>query len=477
MLFHSHEFFALLSLTLFAFWAFPGGRRASLLLGSLAFYAYSGLAMTALFLLIVWFSWRCFRWIRSGRRWAMPLGVAVNFANLFSFKYTGFLLTTLSDLGLDVGPQLDWVGAHVVLPIGISFYTFQLVAVLVDEWREPKVEVQNFAEFLLFISFFGQLIAGPIMRGHEFLPQLHRLKGPSRDQLVGGILLFATGLFKKAVITDLILAPRVDALFTGASSWDTPTSWFLGLLFGFQIYYDFSGYVDMALGLSKMFGLDLRANFNTPYVSRTPSEFWSRWNITLSRWFGDYVYIPLGGSKCGHWRTMRNLLITMLASGLWHGAGFTYIVWGGIHGLYLAAFHTARRYAPSVGKMLSDGNRLQPALVVSWALTFVVTTIAWVYFRATSVAQANAVVANMFGVGSGWRSLPLGSLSLLAAVFLSLHFAERFWLDRFEQAVPRLGAWWLRLPGPVQATVLFPLLIMALGITKKVQGAFIYFQF
>jgi alginate O-acetyltransferase complex protein AlgI len=477
MLFHTHEFFALLALICLGFWLLPSMRRVTLLAGSIAFYAYAGIPMTVLFVSVSWISWRCFRLIRAGHRWAMPIGLFVNFANLFTFKYTTFFLLTLGDLGVDVGHQLDWVGAHFVLPVGISFYTFQLVAALVDEWREPTLDVRSFAEWMLFVSFLGQLIAGPIMRGNEFFPQLHRFPGPRREQLIGGTLLFITGLFKKAILTDRILGPRVDELFAQATAWDTPSSWLLGLLFGFQIYFDFSGYVDMALGIGKFFGLELRPNFSTPYVSRTPSEFWSRWNITLSRWFGDYVYIPLGGSRGGHWRTMRNLMLTMLASGLWHGAGFTFLIWGGIHGLYLVCFHTLRWSVPVIDAELVRHERFGPLSVASWALTFVVTVVSWVYFRAASVAEANAVVSNMFGLGDGTRSTPLATPAMLCIAFLALHFLERAWLDRFERWVPEIGDAWMRIPGPVQAAFVAPCLVILLGVTKKVQGAFIYFQF
>jgi alginate O-acetyltransferase complex protein AlgI len=289
-------------------------------------------------------------------------------------------------------------------------------------------------------------------------------------------MLFLIGLIKKVIIADLILAPRVDVLFAASSEWSTATSWLLGLLFGFQIYFDFSGYVDMALGLGRLVGLELKPNFSTPYVARTPSEFWSRWNITLSRWFGDYVYIPLGGSRKGLTRTSANLFITMLASGLWHGAGFNYVLWGAIHGSWLCAYHATKQVIPSLAAAITK-PRWGIAAVSGWAMTFVVTVVAWVYFRATSVAEANMVLASMFGFGTGIRSLPLVKPLLLAAMLLALHFAEAEFLKRHDVCLDLISKFWRRVPGPMQALLVFPILLFALGITKEVQGAFIYFQF
>jgi alginate O-acetyltransferase complex protein AlgI len=476
MLFHSHEFLLLLTLTLVAFRFLAGWRHAVLLTASILFYAYAGLGITVLFLSVAFVSHRCFLAICAGRRWALPLGIAVNLLNLFTFKYTFFFLSILSDLGFAVAPQQEWVAVNVILPVGISFYTFQLMAVLIDAHRGVAIDVKNFREFLLFVTFFAQLIAGPIMRGAEFFPQLHTLRGPDHHQLMSGIQLILIGVFKKVVLTDYLLAPRVETLFADATTWNAPSAWLLGLLFGFQIYFDFSGYCDMALGLGKVFGLDLRVNFSTPYVSKTPSEFWSRWNITLSRWFGDYVYIPLGGNRVAVSRSIVNLMLTMLASGLWHGAGFTFVFWGAIHGGYLACFHLLRRLRPRLAESMTSGG-LGAAQVFGWATTFAVAVVAWVYFRASSLAEANAVVANMFGAGDGWRVADLEFLYPLAAVLLGFHFLERAWWERFDDVVEKTLSLWKRLPGPVQALAAFPLLVGVVGLTKKLQGSFIYFQF
>jgi alginate O-acetyltransferase complex protein AlgI len=472
MLFHSHEFLTLLVVTLTAFHLAPIHRRPLILLGaSLLFYAYAGLGMLALFLAVSAVAYACLRRVEAGdRQWA-AIGVAAILVNLIVFKYSAFLLDTAAPY-LDVAPARDWVTRQIILPVGISFYSFQLIAVLVDAARGQKLDVRSFRELLLFIMFFGHLIAGPIMRGREFFPQLHVLPGPSPAQLRTGVLLLIGGVIKKAIVADQLLAQRVDVLFASGPDLSIGAAWLAPMLFGFQIYFDFSGYVDMALGMSKLFGLELMPNFSTPYISRTPSEFWSRWNITLSRWFGDYVYIPLGGSRGALLLTIRNVLITMALSGLWHGAGWTFLIWGVIHGLYLTAYHVLRRAAPPAALALGSGG-LQ---WLGWAMTYTVTTLAWVYFRAPDLHSATAIVGNMCGVTPGSVAAPASSAAIVLAL-LALHRAEAWWIANLDATGAALGERWMRLPGPVQALAAFPILFVLIAITKVVRGAFIYFQF
>ncbi len=475
MLFHSHEFLALLVLTLVVFNRVSIDRRPAVLLSaSLIFYAYAGLGMLALFLSVSAFAYLCLRRIERGdRRWAV-VGVAVILLNLLLFKYSAFALDTMTGF-VDVAPARDWVTRHVILPVGISFYSFQLIAVLIDASRGQRLDVRSFRELLLFIMFFGHLIAGPIMRGREFFPQLHVLPGPSIAQVRTGVLLLIIGIVKKVIFADQLLAPRVDGLFASGAELSAGAAWLAPMLFGFQIYFDFSGYVDMALGMSKLFGLELMPNFRTPFIAHTPSEFWSRWNITLSRWFGDYVYIPLGGSRGELWQTIRNLLLTMALSGLWHGAGWTFLIWGVMHGAYLACYHVLRAVAPRIASSIAGGGLRW----LGWAATYAVTTIAWVYFRAPDVATANQIVGNMFDITSNASTtMPYswsGPVSIIA--LLMLHRAEAWWIANLDWISDALGERWMRLPGPVQALAAFPILFVILAITKVVRGAFIYFQF
>ena len=449
MLFHSHEFLALLVVTLVVFFIAPVPRRPIVLLAaSILFYGYSGLGMLLLFLAVAAFAHVSLRRIEAGDRKWVAIGVTGILVNLIAFKYSTFL------------------------PVGISFYSFQLIAVLIDAGRGQQLDVRSFRELLLFIMFFGHLIAGPIMRGREFFPQLHVLPGPSVSQVRTGVLLLVTGLIKKVVFADVLLSARVDGLFASGADLSVGAAWLAPLLFGFQIYFDFSGYVDMALGMSRLFGLELMPNFSTPYIARTPSEFWSRWNITLSRWFGDYVYIPLGGSHESLAITVRNLLFTMALSGLWHGAGWTFLIWGVMHGVFLVSFHVLRHAAPRLAAAVATGG-LQ---WLGWTVTFAVTTIAWVFFRAPDVAGAGVIVGNMFGITPGPIVAPLGGYAIAAAL-LVLHRAEAWWIANLDAIADRAGERWMRLPGPVQALAAFPILFFIIAITKVVRGTFIYFQF
>lgn len=472
MLFHSHEFLTLLIVTLAVFHFTPLHRRPIVLLtASLIFYASAGLGMLALFLVVSAFAYVCLRRIEAGsRKWAV-IGVTVILANLLFFKYSAFALDAIAPV-VNIAPARDWVARHVILPVGISFYSFQLIAVLIDAARGQRLDVRSFRELLLFIMFFGHLIAGPIMRGREFFPQLHVLPGPSAGQVRTGVLLLIIGVIKKVIFADELLAGRVDALFAAGGELSIAAAWLAPLLFGFQIYFDFSGYVDMALGMSKLFGLELMPNFSTPFIARTPSEFWSRWNITLSRWFGDYVYIPLGGSRGALWITLRNLLITMALSGLWHGAGWTFLIWGLIHGVYLVAYHVLKHIAPKAAASVATGG----AQGLGWAMTFAITTIAWVYFRAEDVRAANAIVGNMFGINSGSVAPPVNGY-LIAIALLVLHRIEAWWIANRDSIANAIGEGWMVLPGPVQALAAFPVLFIIVAITKVVRGAFIYFQF
>lgn len=475
MLFHSHEFLTLLAVTLVLFHLAPIQRRPVVLLtASLVFYAYAGLGMLALFLAVAGVAYVSLRRIEAGdRRWAV-IGVTAILANLIFFKYSAFALDAIGGF-VNVAPARDWVTRTVILPVGISFYSFQLIAILVDAYRGQKLDVRSFRELLLFIMFFGHLIAGPIMRGREFFPQLHVLPGPTIQQVRTGVLLLIAGVIKKVIFADQLLAGPVDELFQPGDvgfNLSISTAWLTAMLFGFQIYFDFSGYVDMALGMSKLFGLELMPNFSTPFVSHTPSEFWSRWNITLSRWFGDYVYIPLGGSRGALWQTIRNLLLTMALSGLWHGAGWTFLIWGVIHGVYLVTYHALRHVAPTAAASLATG-RLR---WLGWIATYAVTTLAWVYFRSPDVESANSLVGNMFGTGDQGVVAPM-RFYVIAALLLALHWIEAWWIANLDAIASAAGERWMRLPGPVQALAAFPVLFILVALTKVVRGAFIYFQF
>jgi alginate O-acetyltransferase complex protein AlgI len=322
------------------------------------------------------------------RRMVGLFGVALNLSVLGFFKYANFLIETAHDVS---GAQL----AHldIILPLGISFFTFQQIAYLVDVMRGAKVE-RDIVSFTLFVSFFPHLIAGPLVHHAEMIPQFKRERlGRSAWLAAQGWAIFVAGLFKKVVIADNLAQfanpsfAHVDIGGSLPSEW----AWLAILAYTLQIYFDFSGYSDMAIGLALMFGIRLPVNFRSPYKARSIIEFWRRWHITLSRFLRDYLYIPLGGNRFGTVRRYLNLMLTMLLGGLWHGAGWTFLIWGGLHGLYLVVNHQWRDHK----RRWPDGAVGRAA---AWALTFIAVVIAWVFFRARTLAGAGAMLASLAGL-------------------------------------------------------------------------------
>jgi len=325
-----------------------------------------------------------------GRRRVVGLiGVALNLALLCYFKYTNFIFDSLNML---TGAPLPLV--NIVLPLGISFFTFQQIAYLVDVMRGAPVE-RDVVSYTLFVSFFPHLIAGPLVHHAEMIPQFKRGR-TSRSAVLAarGLAIFAAGLFKKVVIADN-LAQFVSPVFAhldAGGGVTTPWAWLATLAYTFQIYFDFSGYSDMAVGLALLFGIRLPVNFRSPYKAMSIIEFWRRWHITLSRFLRDYLYIPLGGNRLGEQRRYLNLMVTMLLGGLWHGAGWNFLIWGGLHGLYLCVNHLWQAWRGAGAKFRSG-----PATIASWAITFFVVVIAWVFFRARTAAGARQMLGALFG--------------------------------------------------------------------------------
>jgi alginate O-acetyltransferase complex protein AlgI len=326
------------------------------------------------------------------RRRAVGLtGVALNLALLCYYKYTGFILGSIDMLTGAPPPLLN-----IVLPLGISFFTFQQIAYLVDVMRGAPVERDIFS-YGLFVSFFPHLIAGPLVHHAEMIPQFKRER-TSRSALLAarGLAILAAGLFKKVVIADN-LAQFVSPVFThldAGGGVTTSWAWLATLSYTLQIYFDFSGYSDMAIGLALLFGIRLPVNFRSPYKALSIVDFWRRWHITLSRFLRDYLYIPLGGNRQGEQRRYLNLMLTMLLGGLWHGAGWNFLIWGGLHGLYLC-----------VNRLWQEGRGLagpasRLAAILSWSITFFAVVIAWVFFRARTLAGAWQMLASLFGLGA-----------------------------------------------------------------------------
>ncbi|BCG64811.1 MAG: alginate O-acetyltransferase complex protein AlgI [Methyloprofundus sp.] len=328
----------------------------------------------------------------------LTFGVIANLALLGAFKYAVLFFETWVWINFELGggsvPALpswvDWA-----LPLGISFFTFQMLSALIDVYRGQWNERITFRQWCLYVSFFPQFIAGPIARANELVDQLQVLHPLKWIDLRAGAFIFAGGLIKKALFADN-LAPIVETLYAQPESLNFTMAWLATLAFALQIYFDFSGYSEMAVGLGRMFGIRLPRNFKHPYISKNCSEFWHRWHMTLSRWLRDYLFIPLGGSRCSTNRTSVNLLLTMLLGGLWHGAGWNFVFWGFLHGTYLIGHKVLKWFYLTVD--LNSKLILQKVIsLLSRPFTFILICFTWVFFRAESFSDAWAVSGAMLG--------------------------------------------------------------------------------
>ncbi len=418
--------------------------------------------------------------LRRNNTWKRPLltlGIVLNLSALAYCKYANFFLDTIGS---------DWT-LKVILPLGISFFTFEQIAWLVESSRnEVKTD---FLRYAAFVTFFPKLIAGPIVRPHELLPQLDdvQTRHPRMENFSVGITMFSIGLFKKAVIADA-LAPIADTMFRAASDGDVTSvgAWTGVVAFALQIYFDFSGYTDMALGVARMFGLKLPLNFDAPYQSLSIIDFWRRWHMSLSRLIRDYVYIPLGGSKRGTTRRYLNLFITMALCGLWHGAGWTFVVWGAMHGVFLIVNHLWRsvRKAFGLGTTSTWWSRS-----IAWAVTMISVLIAWAFFRAEDMASAWTILQSMVGLGSG-TSIPLTIfatpaefwLVILGAGVLLLPTTQQFlrsYAPAYEEEIAERGVvrmrWKPSITTAFATSVLFVTAVFVSVVSTRTE--FIYFQF
>jgi alginate O-acetyltransferase complex protein AlgI len=355
------------------------------------------------------------------RRALLAFGVSCNLILLAFFKYTGFLLDTVNALG---GLRLPL--PRVILPLGISFFTFTQIAFLVDAYSFKAREL-NLARYGLFVSYFPHLVAGPVLHHAEMMPQFAdaRTSRFSAENVAVGLTIFFIGLFKKVIFADGA-SIYVGPLFDAGVSADLVASWFGVLAYTVQIYFDFSGYSDMAIGLSRLFGVVLPLNFHSPYKAANIIEFWRCWHMTLSRFLRDYLYIPLGGNRRGTVRRHANLMATMLLGGLWHGAGWTFVIWGGLHGIYLVTNHLWHAVRRALGLTGSAGVT---GAVVARGVTFLSVVIAWVFFRATSLASAIDILKSMVGLNGLVLPEHLGPLlgplgRRLAAAGVEFRFAS-----------------------------------------------------
>ena len=396
MLFNSYVFiFVFVPLTAGAYFlAARYGRSATtahavLAIASLIFYAYWRPPFILLIASSITLNYLCgIALMKRPRKWLLAAGVAINLGLIGYFKYAGFLAGSFNAFA---GTYVD-VG-DIFLPLGISFFTFQQIAYLVDTYRGAGGE-RNPARYALFVSFFPQLIAGPIVHHGEVIPQFKERERArfNADNFAAGVSIFILGLFKKTVIADTF-ATWASGAFDGADALTFLEGWGATFSYTFQLYFDFSGYSDMAIGLGRMFNIRLPVNFNSPYKAACIIDFWRRWHMTLSRFLREYLYFPLGGNRKGKVRRYVNLSITMLLGGLWHGAGWSFVVWGALHGLYLMANHAW------------NATKIKMPKVLGWAITFLAVAFAWVIFRAPTLERAGEVYRAMLGANG--FSLPV----------------------------------------------------------------------
>jgi alginate O-acetyltransferase complex protein AlgI len=379
----------------------------------------------------------------KGKQLVLWIGITFNLGMLFHFKYSEFAGSIFGGR-FDQGEAL----ASATLPLAISFVTFTQIAYLVDVYRTETYRSSPL-DYGFFALFFPHLIAGPILRHEEFGPQIrNRLPMPGLNDVLLGAFWLTAGLTKKMLLADNA-APYANAVFGDPALIGNLTmlqAWTGTLAFAVQIYFDFSGYSDMAIGLARMFGLHFPLNFDVPYQAVSLQEFWSRWHMTLSRFLRDYLYIPLGGNRKGATRQMLNLLLTMIVSGIWHGAGWTFIAWGALHGVFLTLTHLWRQMLSFMGiRKLNAAFRL-----CGWALTFVFVIATWAYFRASSLGDAHAVLAAMFGA-KGWHAA--GPQSLEDFVYVALLMLVAILLPPTHRILPNLEEWPAESKGWVAARI------------------------
>jgi alginate O-acetyltransferase complex protein AlgI len=442
-------------------------RKATLLLASYIFYG----AWDWRFLSLIWISTLTDYLVGLGlekasrpglRRLLLVTSLAVNLGLLGFFKYFNFFADSLTDLLAVLGlPQPGGTTLSIVLPVGISFYTFQTLSYTIDIYRGRLHAEKNLLDVALFVGFFPQLVAGPIVRARDFLPQLKASRMFRSVDVRWALVLFLVGFFKKVCVSDNI-APFIDAYFNRPEEYAASAAVVAVILYAIQIYCDFSGYSDMAIASAALLGYRLCLNFDFPYLSPNITDFWRRWHISLSSWLKDYLYISLGGNRRGRWRTRFNLMATMLLGGLWHGAAWTFVVWGALHGAALMAHK---------GWMHLTGGRFRasrPWRLICYPLTFYWVCLAWIFFRAETFEQAWIISKAWLLFQSPGTELPAFSWLGLAALLLLLHWM--FHLRFFAE-------WWRQGPGWAFAIGfgLAAALVMTLVPTNP--QPFIYFQF
>ncbi len=471
LLFNSVEFAVFFVVVFFAYWALARTRTLRLvLLTSAGLFFYGSWNWQYLFLLLGTSSFDWFVGLmlgrtpsERGRKAWIAATVVSNLAMLAVFKYFDFFADTVARGLAGFGVRASVPHLDVILPVGISFYTFHSLSYTIDVYRRVIPTEKSLLKFLLFISFFPALVAGPIIRAKDFLHQIDA--DPRIQEGTRGVFLILCGLVKKVVIADYLAVNIVDRVFEMPERYTTLEAW--GAVYGYalRIYGDFSGYSDIALGSALLMGFRLKQNFDAPYRATDLQDFWRRWHISLSSWLRDYLYVPLGGNRLGPWKTYRNLLLTMLLGGLWHGAAWTFVIWGAIHGVGLAVARALQRRREARGAPAhAPWRRLLGGFV-----TFHYVCLGWVFFRAQTLDEARRMLARMVSWTPGAANLAPTVLLALAAGF-AFHYVPDRIVERTQETFGRL-------PALAQGAVVTAVVAGVAYATTSDVLPFIYFQF
>ena len=493
MLFNSIEFLFFIQIVFFLYWFVFKERTIQNLFIVLVSYIFYG-----------WWDWRFLILIAITSLCSFTLGllnekfydnnriklalcslnICINLAILGTFKYFNFFAENLNLIFNSFGITLDYVSLNIILPVGISFYTFQALSYTIDVYRGKIKPTKDIIEFFAYICFFPQLVAGPIERATNLLPQFQRKRIFNYEKAVDGCRQILWGFFKKMVIADNC-AYAVNKIFetaTGGGYQPLDLSGFTyligGFLFTFQIYCDFSGYSDIAIGCARLFGIDLMHNFKYPYFSRSIPEFWRRWHISLTTWFRDYIYFPLGGSRCDKWKVIRNVYIVWAISGLWHGANWTFVLWGMYHGTLLAIYNILgiRKFTNEVAE-----TSFFPSIkeLLQMTLTFFLVVFGWILFRAENITMAFNIFHQIFSLGNFWNSSfdELKQLHLTTSIpFICLMLITE-WIQRTKQHGLQINGAQSIIKKPILRYAMYVLLAIITICCAGTQSEFIYFQF
>ena len=482
MLFNTVQFMLFFVVVVTAFFALPARWRNPFLLVA-SYYFYMCWSTTYIFViwaitLIDFVAGLLIERTDAALRRRMLLGASVlcNFGLLFVLKYANFFGGTVNAIGDRLGIPVHFSALNLLLPVGISFHTFQAVSYTVEVYRRRVPAERDLIKYALYVAFFPQMVAGPIERPYNLLPQFVPQKEPRLDRFRSGLQMALWGLFKKAAIADLV-APLVAQVYGAPRTFSGPILALATLMFSVQIYCDFSGYSDIAIGIARIMGYDLMINFRAPYFARSISEFWHRWHISLSSWFRDYLYIPLGGNRVSRMRWYVNLMIVFLVSGLWHGANWPFVLWGGLHGFYLIFGVATSSFRARLRSVIGLADRPLLHRGLQMITTFFLATVAWVFFRANSVGDALWIVRHFASVG-GFHLTDIWGLGLprfemtLAFVLIAALFIVEWLIVETPRVVV---GWWSAWPLRWACYYACAFGIVFFGVFKHLQ--FIYFQF